>query len=90
VKILKNCKRAIPEKEKGGKVIIVDIITESEKHDIDEFVEAKMCMDMEMLVLLNSKERTEKELATLVSEAGFSGYKIFPVLGLRSLVEVYP
>uniref|UniRef100_A0A2Z5P0W7 Noribogaine 10-O-methyltransferase n=1 Tax=Tabernanthe iboga TaxID=141617 RepID=N10MT_TABIB len=90
VKILKNCKRAIPGKEKGGKVIIVDIIMETEKHDIDEFDYAKMCMDMEMLVLCNSKERTEKELAMLVSEAGFSGYKIFPVLGIRSLIEVYP
>ncbi|XP_071906188.1 probable O-methyltransferase 3 [Coffea arabica] len=43
-----------------------------------------------MLVLYGAKERTEKEWATLFSDADFSSYKIFPVLGIWCLIEVYP
>ncbi|KAG5627673.1 hypothetical protein H5410_012891 [Solanum commersonii] len=34
-------------------------------------------------------ERIEKEWEKLFIEAGFNEYKIFPVLGLRSLIEIY-
>ncbi|XP_027158854.1 tabersonine 16-O-methyltransferase-like [Coffea eugenioides] len=37
-----------------------------------------------------AKERTEKEWSKLFSEAGFSSYKVYPVLGMRCLIEVYP
>ncbi|CDP18321.1 unnamed protein product [Coffea canephora] len=50
----------------------------------------KVNMDMAMLVLHGAKETTEKEWAKLFQDAGFSNYKVFPVLGLRCLVEVYP
>ncbi|XAR72583.1 Trans-resveratrol di-O-methyltransferase [Bertholletia excelsa] len=89
IKILKRCKEAIPSKEKGGKVIIMDMIIENEKED-HESVETKLFFDMALMILLTGRERTKKEWAKLFFEAGFSEYKITPILGLRSLIEVYP
>ncbi|XAR72586.1 hypothetical protein NMG60_11019278 [Bertholletia excelsa] len=89
IKILKRCKEAIPSKEKGGKVMIIDMMVENKKED-DESVETQLFFDMLMMILVTGKERTEKEWAKLFSEAGFSEYKITPILGLRSLIEVYP
>ncbi|XP_061342743.1 probable O-methyltransferase 3 [Gastrolobium bilobum] len=89
VKILKKCKEAIMGKGKEGKLIIIDIVLGNEKRD-DESVEAQLKFDMLMMVLLTGKERSEKEWADLIFSAGFSDYKINPVLGLRSLIEVYP
>lgn len=90
LKILKNCRRAIPEKDNGGKVIIIDSVMGSQIQDKTSF-ETEISMDMQMLVMLGpAKERTEKEWSNLFSIAGFSSYKVYPVLGVRCLIEVYP
>lgn len=39
---------------------------------------------------MDGVEREEDEWAKIFSEAGFSDYKISPVLGFRSIIEVYP
>ncbi|PHT94774.1 hypothetical protein T459_02656 [Capsicum annuum] len=70
VKILKKCKESIPSREKGGKVIIIDILLEVPKQS-NEFVRAQHNMDMLMMVLYAAKERTEKEWEKLFTEAGF-------------------
>jgi len=90
VKILKNCKDAIAKKGKQGKVIVIDMVLESEKGSIKESVETQLFFDMLMMVVLTGKERNEKEWIKLISSAGFSDYKITPILGLRSLIEIYP
>ncbi|MED6126944.1 putative O-methyltransferase 3 [Stylosanthes scabra] len=92
LKILKNCKEAIMSKGKGGKVIIIDmvIMEEDKKRGDDESVETQLFFDMLMMVLVTGKERNEKEWAKLIFSAGFNNYKITPILGLRSLVEIYP
>ncbi|KHN07780.1 Tabersonine 16-O-methyltransferase [Glycine soja] len=84
VKILKKCKEAIK-----SKVIIIDMVVENEKGD-DESIETQLFIDMVVMVLYPGKERTEKEWAKLIFSTGFSDYKITPVLGLRSLIEIYP
>ncbi|KAM7498082.1 hypothetical protein LguiA_022496 [Lonicera macranthoides] len=93
VKILKLSKEAIPSKEEGGKVIIIDMVvnySNSQKKD-DNSVETQLIIDMLMMVLLNGKERNEKEWAKLFKAAGFNGgFKITPILGLRSVIEVFP
>ncbi|KAJ7948381.1 O-methyltransferase [Quillaja saponaria] len=89
VTILGNCKKAISGKGKRGKVIIIDMVIETEKKDYNS-VQTQLLFDMEMMVLLTGKERNEKEWAKLFLSAGFSNYKISPILGLRSLIEVYP
>ncbi|KAH7533248.1 hypothetical protein FEM48_Zijuj04G0110400 [Ziziphus jujuba var. spinosa] len=89
VKILKKCKEAITDKGKNGKVIIIDMMMENKKGD-EESIETQLFFDTMMMILVTGKERTEKEWAKLFSDAGFNNYSITPILGLRSLIEVYP
>ncbi|KAH0686541.1 hypothetical protein KY284_017094 [Solanum tuberosum] len=89
VKILKKCKEAIPSKENGGKVIVIDIVIDNLKGD-DKSFETQLFSDVLMIVHVSGKERNEQEWAKLFSDAGFSDYKISPILGLRSVIEVYP
>ncbi|KAH9742749.1 O-methyltransferase ZRP4 [Citrus sinensis] len=89
VKILKKCKEAITSDVKKGKVIIIDMMRENKKRD-SESIETQLFFDMLMMVLVTGTERDEKEWAKLFADAGFNDYKITPILGLRSLIEVYP
>ncbi|TKY59200.1 Isoflavone 4'-O-methyltransferase [Spatholobus suberectus] len=89
VKILKNCKEAISGKGKEGKVIIIDIAID-EASDDRELTELKLDYDLVMLTMFNGKEREKKEWEKLIYEAGFSSYKITPICGFKSLIEVYP
>jgi trans-resveratrol di-O-methyltransferase len=86
LKILKKCKEAIRSK---GKVIIIDAVMGNEKEDNDT-IEAQLFYDLEMMVLVNGKERNEKEWSKLFFSAGFSNYKITHGLGFKSLIEVFP
>ncbi|XP_065877196.1 8-hydroxyquercetin 8-O-methyltransferase-like [Euphorbia lathyris] len=86
VKILKKCKEAIG---KGGKVIVIDLVI-NEKKDTHESTETKLLFDMLMMFVATGKERSVKEWENLFLKAGFSHYKFNPLLGLRSLIEVYP
>ncbi|XP_022899362.1 trans-resveratrol di-O-methyltransferase-like [Olea europaea var. sylvestris] len=88
VKILKKCKEAIPSKENGGKVIIIDMIIRNNKED-HQHTETQLFSDLLMMVLFNGKERSEKEWEKLFFDAGYRGYKIAYELGLRSLVKLY-
>ena len=56
----------------------------------DKSVENQLLFDMLMMVLLTGKERSENEWAKLMCSAGFSDYKIYSILGSRSLIEIYP
>ncbi|KAF7119513.1 hypothetical protein RHSIM_Rhsim13G0180900 [Rhododendron simsii] len=89
VKILKRCKEAIPSKGDGGKVIIIDMVIDGERDEHD-IAETKLVFDILMMVLVTGRERTEKEWEHIFLQAGFSHYKITPIFGLRSLIEVYP
>lgn len=53
-------------------------------------IKTQLLCDIFMMVLLGGKEREENELAQLIKQAGFGSYKIYPILGLRSLIEIYP
>ncbi|CDP20594.1 unnamed protein product [Coffea canephora] len=71
-------------------VIIIDSVMGSQIQDETSF-ETEFSLDMQMLVMLGpAKERTGKEWSKLFSDAGFSSYKVYPVLGMRCLIEVYP
>lgn len=92
IKILKRCREAISTDEDGkgkGKVIIIDIVINEEK-DEHELTEGKLYFDMLMMVVVTGRERTEQDWEKLFKAAGFNGYKITPLFGLRSLIEVYP
>ncbi|XP_022724600.1 trans-resveratrol di-O-methyltransferase-like [Durio zibethinus] len=87
INVLKRCREAIPTQ--GGKVIIIEIVINEEK-DERELTEAKLFFDLTMMVAATGRERTEQEWEKLFIAAGFSDYKITPLFGLRSLIEVYP
>ncbi|KAK7362773.1 hypothetical protein VNO77_04894 [Canavalia gladiata] len=89
LKILKNCKKAISGKGKEGKVIIIDIAID-ETSDDRELTELKLDYDLVMLTMFNGKEREKKEWDKLIYDAGFSSYRITPICGFKSLIEVYP
>ena len=87
--ILKKCKEAITSNGKKGKVIIIDVVIGHDNKD-HKTIEAQLCSDMIMMTLVPGRERNEKEWANLIFTSGFSDYKVIPVLGIRSIIEVYP
>ncbi|PWZ17654.1 O-methyltransferase ZRP4 [Zea mays] len=87
VKILKNCKKAISSQEEG-KVVILDMVVGAGSSD-EKHVETQIVFDLFMM-FINGTERDETEWKKIIFEAGFSRYKIIPVLGVRSIIEVYP
>ncbi|KAI9120601.1 hypothetical protein K1719_007634 [Acacia pycnantha] len=89
VKVLKMCREAIASKGKEGKVIIIDIVINEEKDEAD-MKDAKLFFDAFMLTAMAGKEREDKEWEKLFLDAGFSHYKITPIFGFRSMIEVYP
>ncbi|KAK8502004.1 hypothetical protein V6N12_048118 [Hibiscus sabdariffa] len=84
--ILKRCKEGISG---GGKVIIIDIVVRL-NDEAFKMIETQLFFDMLMMVVVNGRERREEEWAKLFFAAGLSNYNITPILGLRSLIEVYP
>ncbi|KAM0924974.1 hypothetical protein ACQ4PT_004516 [Festuca glaucescens] len=88
VKILKNCKKSIPSRENGGKVIIMDIVVGAGPSGV-KHKELQVLFDLYMTIV-DGIERDEQEWEKIFQEAGFSGYQILPVLGFRSIIEVYP
>ncbi|KAH9680554.1 O-methyltransferase ZRP4 [Citrus sinensis] len=89
LKILKKRREAIASNGERGKVIIIDIVINAEEEG-HELTETKFLFDIVMSVNATGKERTENEWAKLFFDAGFSHYKITPIFGMRSLIEVYP
>ena len=93
VKILKRCKEAISSSDKlGRKVIVIEMVLMDEKQKVNdhESTETQFFFDMLMMVFLTGRQRNTEEWAKLFFAVGFSDYKITPILGLRSLIEVYP
>lgn len=88
IKILKNCKKAIPLRDAGGKVIILDMVIGGQSSNI-KHKETQVLFDL-FIMFVNGVERDEQEWKKIIFEAGFSDYKILPVLGVWSIIEVYP
>ncbi|KAF3444151.1 hypothetical protein FNV43_RR13841 [Rhamnella rubrinervis] len=87
VKILKNCKKAMPER--NGKLIIVDAVLEAEGDDL--FDDTRLVFDLVMLVHCpGGKERTKIEWEKLLKQGGFSRYNIIKIPALPSIIEAYP
>uniref|UniRef100_A0A224XH25 N-acetylserotonin methyltransferase n=1 Tax=Hypericum tomentosum TaxID=1137039 RepID=A0A224XH25_9ROSI len=88
VKILKRCKEAIDGRD-GGKVIVIDMIV-NHKINGDKQIETQLFFDMLMMTVSTGRERTEKQWAKLIADAGFTRYEISHQLGLRSIIEIFP
>jgi len=93
IQILQKCKEAIPSKDQGGKVIIIDVVMKDQNDTHPNCANAQQILyDIEMMSLtIGGKERTKEEWKCLFHNAGFSSdYKELPVLGPRSIIEIYP
>lgn len=87
IKILKNCKKAIPEGR--GKVIIVEFVLRPEGDGL--FDDSGFAFDLLMIAHTSGgRERTEIEWKNLLQRAGFPRYKIVPIPALPSIIEAYP
>jgi hypothetical protein len=77
--ILKNCHRAATE---NAKLLVVEmVIPEGNAPSLGKF------LDLEMLLLLHSYERTEAEYRTLFEQAGFKLTRIVPTALPHSVIE---
>lgn len=82
LKILTNCRRAISA---DGKLLLVDwVLKPPNESDLGKFT------DLNMLVLLGGRERTESDFRELLGEAGFSLTRVIPTAGPHSIVESKP
>lgn len=88
VKILNRSKEAISKNGNGGKIIIMDIVVDSES-DVPKAAETSLLFDLNMMVLFNGKERDEQEWKNIFHEAGYSRYKIYQTVGVGSIIELY-
>ncbi|XP_024197518.1 xanthohumol 4-O-methyltransferase [Rosa chinensis] len=87
VKILKNCRKAIPER--SGKVIIVDVVLEPNGDGM--FDDTGLVFDLLMIAHASGgKERTESEWKKMLEQAGFPRYKIIKIPALLSIIEAFP
>ncbi|CAL4931289.1 unnamed protein product [Urochloa decumbens] len=88
VKILKNCKQAVAPREDGGKIVIIDMVVGYGSQDIKQ-KEAQVFFDF-YIMIIGGAERDEQEWKDIFSRAGFTDYKIVSVLGVMSIIELYP
>jgi hypothetical protein len=86
VKILAQCKKAVPSREEGGRVIVIDIVVDSSSESTHE---AELLMDVAMMVTTNGRQRDEADWGDIFTKAGFSGYNIVNKLGARGVFEVF-
>ncbi|TVU00052.1 hypothetical protein EJB05_54545, partial [Eragrostis curvula] len=87
VKILSNCRTAIPPRDKGGKVLISDILLDPAS---GELFQTYLLMDVCMMLMKEGRQRTEDDFRKLFAKAGFSDYKVLKKWGARGVFEVYP
>jgi hypothetical protein len=83
LKILKNCRRAIPA---HGKLLLVEsVLKPPNEPDLGKF------NDLIMLVVApGGRERTEAEFTDLLRKAGFALTRVIPATGITSIVESRP
>jgi SAM-dependent methyltransferase len=79
VALLRNCARAM---RPGGKVVVVEMVVPE-----DGTPSLAQIMDLNMLVMLPGRERTEAEFSALFRAAGLSAAKVMPTHSPFSLLE---
>lgn len=89
IKIIQRCREAIAPRNAGGKVIIIEMERASAQGNT-KIREMEDTQNMFMMCI-NGMERSKNEWKKIFSDAGFSDdYKIMPILGPLSVIEIYP
>nr|UOO01098.1 O-methyltransferase [Eucalyptus croajingolensis] len=86
VRILKNCKKALPKK--NGVVIIADVVLQPDGDGL--FEEAQVGLDLMMITATRGKERSEPEWKKILEEGGFPRYNIIQTSCMLSIIEAFP
>ncbi|KAF3443877.1 hypothetical protein FNV43_RR13567 [Rhamnella rubrinervis] len=86
IKILSNCRKAIPED--SGKIIILDVVLELQDNNI--FEESRIALDLGMMMFTGGKERTEAEWKNVLKKGGFPRYRITKLAAKESIIEAFP
>ncbi|ESR61132.1 hypothetical protein CICLE_v10015993mg [Citrus x clementina] len=87
VRILKNCRKAIPEKT--GKLVLVEIVVKEDDNDV--FGDTAYLFDLCMFAHTRcGKERTEKEWKQILEEGGFLRHNIINLPAVPAIIEAYP
>ncbi|KAL5076068.1 hypothetical protein RYX36_015052 [Vicia faba] len=85
IKILKNCKEAIPKE--NGKVIIVDVVIEEGREKHNKYEDVGLMLDMVMMAHTNiGKERTLKEWEHVIHMAGFNTITVKSINAVQSVI----
>eukprot|EP00253_Pinus_taeda_P009320 PITA_09320 len=100
IKILKSCRKAIPE---TGKLIIVDVVALDSNHisgdNNNGGEKEKLVLDPNLVLVFDlvmvahcagGKERTEEEWKKILLEGGFGHYKIITIPDFQSVIEAFP
>lgn len=87
IKILKNCRKAIPEKT--GKLLLIDFVVKEEGNKMYGDIDVRF----DLVMLAHNKggrERTEQEWKKLLEAGGFPRYRIIKVPSVLYVIEAYP
>ena len=87
MKILSNCRKAIPSREEGGKVLIGDIVIDPASGPM---YETQLLMDVCMMLMKGGRQRDENDWRDIFMKAGLSDYKLVTKFGARGVLEAYP
>ncbi|GJN40620.1 hypothetical protein PR202_gb29865 [Eleusine coracana subsp. coracana] len=87
VKILANCRKAIPSRENGGKVLVGDIVLDP---TLGPMYETQLLMDVCMMLMKEGRQRDLNDWRELFMKAGFSDFKLISKFGARGVLEAYP
>lgn len=82
VRILTNCRKAM---RPGGRILAAELVLQPDSPDPFPYF-----LDLEMLVMLTGRERTEEEFRELYRAAGLRLTRIIPTASIYSLIEGVP
>lgn len=87
MKILRNCRKAIPENT--GKVIITEIVVRPDGNCLSD--DTGLALDLLMIAHSSGgKERTEFEWKKILQEGGFPRYNIINIPAIPCIIEAFP
>jgi len=85
LKILRNCRRAIPI---TGRLLIVDMVLSDQKNKPDTY---RNFLDLTTLIATEGgMERTESEFRKLLESAGFRLARVIQMKAPQAIVEAFP
>ena len=82
VQILRRCREAIAA---DGRLVVVETIVPDDNHPALVHL-----MDLNMLVMTGSRERTAAEYGELLADAGFRVTRVLPTASPFSIIEARP